>query len=364
MKLKFILAAISVIWLLTILTTAALAQGGTPPPYAGLKNPFPWDDASAQDAGKAIYGQSCLGCHGIKGNNLASYDFSQVTYSQSMEAEPDYYFWVLSEGRLDKGMPPFKSMPEEQRWQVLTYIHSLGQAATAAEPATPVLVSAGDINIKLAAPQQAHSGEQITLKATLSNSSGSPVSDTPVNFYIDMDFFTTGLMQIGEAVTDSQGIATLDYTPRLSGDVRIIASYTNGSTAPVDAEAIVNLIASEEPFYQAEAGIHITAPFPELFIGPPSALDLGEEGNAPASALRLPGSILSWLLLLVFTVMFIWFTYFRVMRQVFMIPLASEIREVNTRLVPMAGIGFVLFVGIVLTLMLITGPYSHLNLMR
>ena len=364
MKLKFLLTFISIISLFLFLGTSALAQDEPPAPYAGLENPFPWDDASSRDAGKTIYSQSCLGCHGINGGNIGAYNFSQASYSQKMEEEPDYMFWALSEGRLNKGMPPFKSLSEEQRWQVLTYIHSLGQAAPETGTETPGLISAEEVSLTLNAPEQAQAGEQLTLKATLSDSSGSPVSDVPVKFFIDTDFFTTGLMEIGEAVTDSQGTATLDYRPRLSGDTRLIASYNNSSTSTIDAEAMVNLIASEEPFYETEAGIRITAPFPELFIGPPSALDLGDEGNAPASAIRLPGSILSWLLLLIFTVMFIWFTYFRVMRQVFMIPLVSEIRDVNTRLVPMAGMGFVLFVGIVLTLMLLTGPYSHLNLMR
>src|SRR3972149_3691551 len=105
MRLRVIFIAVTLSSLLWFLTTAVLAQGEPPSPYAGLKNPFPWSDASAQETGKRVYQQSCLGCHGIKGANLATADFSRRDFPQSLEKRADFYFWVLSEGRLAKGMP-------------------------------------------------------------------------------------------------------------------------------------------------------------------------------------------------------------------------------------------------------------------
>ncbi len=101
-----------------------------------------------------------------------------------------------------------------------------------------------------------------------------------------------------------------------------------------------------------------------MFIGPESALELREMGQAPASAFRLPGGILSWLLLLLATVMLVWATYFRVIYQLFCIPIVSEITDTNTRLVALIGMAAVVVLGILLVLMLITGPYSHPNLLH
>ena len=82
------------------------------------------------------------------------------------------------------------------------------------------------------------------------------------------------------------------------------------------------------------------------------------------TSLRLPGGILSWLLLLVVAIMLIWFTYFRVMYQVFRIPIVSEIRDTDTRLVPLVGLAIVVAFGVFLALLIITGPYSHFHLLR
>ncbi len=70
MKFRLLLSVVFVTFLLWVLTTAVLAQEELPPPYAGLKNPFPWNDAAVQEAGKGLYQQSCLGCHGANGGKI------------------------------------------------------------------------------------------------------------------------------------------------------------------------------------------------------------------------------------------------------------------------------------------------------
>ncbi len=363
MKFRLLLIVLVVTFFLWILAVAVLAQEEPPPPYAGLKNPFPWSDTSAQEAGKGLYQQSCLGCHGANGGNITGADFSAAGYPRSLEERPDLYFWILSEGRLDKGMPPFKSsLSEEQQWQVLTYLWSLGAEVTPPEvtppPPKPPAEGVGGI-LLLTAPEQAQSGQPLTLTATLQDSQSEPIGNVPVKFLIKVDFFTSGLMEIGEVVTNDQGVAVLEYSPSQTGEIQIVARYE-----AIETTTTVSLAESAEPFYQPEAGIHLPAPGQEVFIGPESALELGETGKAPMSALRLPGGILSWLLFLVVTVMFIWFTYFRVMYQVFRIPIVTEIEDTDTRLVPLAGLAIVVVLGILLVLMLITGPYSHFHLSK
>ncbi len=362
-KFKLLLTVVSATLLLWVLAVAVLAQEEPPPPYAGLQNLFPWNDTSAQEAGKGLYQQSCLGCHGVQGKNIAGANFSTADFPQNLEERPDFYFWVLSEGRLDKGMPPFKSsLSEEQRWQILTYLRSLGAVAppeVAPSPAEPPVEVEGGI-LQLTVPEQAQSGQPLTLTAVLQDSQGKPVGNATVRFFINVDFFTTGLMEIGEAVTNDLGMAVLEYTPRLTGDIQILARHEATETATP-----LTLSEPDEPFYHhTEAGLHFPIPGVEVFIGPGTPLELGEEGEAPISVFRPPSGVLSWLSPLLLAVIAIWATYFYVVNQVFRIPVVTEIRDTNTRLVPLVGMTVVLALGIILVLMLITGPYTHSHLLR
>ena len=95
---------------------ADTAPTETPPPlYAGLENPFSWDDVSAQEAGKEEFDHSCAGCHAAPSKAVADrgVDFYAVDYRQSLEERPDFYFWVVSEGRLDTLMPPLGAVFSE-----------------------------------------------------------------------------------------------------------------------------------------------------------------------------------------------------------------------------------------------------------
>jgi mono/diheme cytochrome c family protein len=379
LKFKLLFAAVPITLFLWVMAAAVTAQEEIPSPYAGQENPFSWDDESAISAGQELYKNSCLGCHGADGSNLSDYDFSAAGFTKLLEQKVDFYFWVVSEGRLEKGMPPYKSsLSEEQRWQVLTYLHTLAEEATpevtpepaetaepsetsspAAEPkpSTSLANAEKSDSLLMVLPEQAPSGRPLTITAYLRDGHENPVANETVQFFIKVEFFTSGLMEIGESRTNDQGVAVFQYTPEQTGDLEMVSRSED-----VETSVPLTIVDGDEPFYQAEAGIHLPAPGRELFIGPESARTLGEGGKAPTSAFRLPGGIISWLLLIVLTVMLIWFTYFRVIYQLFRIPIVSEIRDTDTRLLPRAGMVFVVVVGIVLVLMLLTGPYSHFQL--
>ncbi len=111
-----------------------------PPPYAGLENPFSWDDVSAQEAGGVIFHESCAACHIVTDEveEVLGPDFSSVNYRQILEERADFYFWTVSEGRLVNAMPSWEdSLSEEERWQALIYIWSLGSEVPTPTP-TPV----------------------------------------------------------------------------------------------------------------------------------------------------------------------------------------------------------------------------------
>ncbi len=369
MKFKSVLVFVFVAFLLWVLATAVLAQEEpateVPAPYAGLKNPFPWSDTSVHEAGKGIYQRSCLSCHGASGNSVAGSDFSTTDSQQSLEEKPNFYFWVLSEGRMDKGMPSYKSsLSEEQRWQVLTYLWSLGATVSPSEvtppPTKPPAEGVGG-NLQLTAPKHAQSGQPLNLTASLRDNQGEPVRNATVKFFVKVNFFTSGLMEIGEALTNDQGVAIFEYTPRLAGDMQIIAHY--GRDSHLETTTALTLTGPDEPFYQAEAGIRLPALGEEVLIFPKSALE-PEYGSAPMTVYRLPGGILSWLLLLVVAVILIWGTYSLVMHQVLRIASVDDMEDTSTRLVPLIGIAAAVVLVTLLVLMLVTGPYSHLHLLR
>lgn len=364
MKLRLLLISLVATFFLLILGSAVIAQGEPPPPYAGMTNPFSWDDTSVQKEGKGIYQRSCLFCHGDNGANLAEADFSNTNFTQSLEERADFYFWILSEGRLDKGMPPFKStLSEEQRWHVLTYLSSLG-ATTPTEVTTPpseAVAEGENGSLQLTAPEQSRSGQPLTLNVLLKDNQGQPLANAMVQFLVSADLFTSGLMEVGEALTNEQGISVFKYTPRQTGEIDFVARYQT-----LEITTTISLEKSTEPLYQAEAGLpHTLLPLPEIFIGPKSALEPGEGASAPTTGLRIPGDLpflLFWAYLL--TVMLVWGLYLRVMYQVLCIPITSEITDTNTRLLPIIGLVVMAGFIIMLVLIFITGPYTNPHLLR
>jgi mono/diheme cytochrome c family protein len=94
-------------------------------------------DPQATAAGRILFEQHCAECHGEaaeggkKGPSLKAPEIQNV--------EPGAVFWILTNGVVRKGMPVWSKLPEPQRWQLVTYIKSLGVAPTA--PETPFVAT-------------------------------------------------------------------------------------------------------------------------------------------------------------------------------------------------------------------------------
>lgn len=92
-------------------------------------------DPEAVAAGRILFEQRCAECHGDhaeggkKGPSLRA--------SEIQNAEPGAIFWILTNGVVRKGMPVWSKLPEPQRWQLVSFIKSLGlaQARTEGPPA-------------------------------------------------------------------------------------------------------------------------------------------------------------------------------------------------------------------------------------
>jgi mono/diheme cytochrome c family protein len=86
------------------------------------KNPYQ-GDPDALLAGKKLYIQHCSGCHGANArgmNNAVNLRAPAVQNATSGELQ-----WFLRNGSLFHGMPSWSGLPEQRRWQIVTYLKSL-----------------------------------------------------------------------------------------------------------------------------------------------------------------------------------------------------------------------------------------------
>ena len=85
------------------------------------KNPYQ-GDPDALLAGKKLYVQHCSECHGANArgmNNAVSLRTPAV-----QNATPGELQWFLRNGSLFHGMPSWSGLPEQRRWQIVTYLKS------------------------------------------------------------------------------------------------------------------------------------------------------------------------------------------------------------------------------------------------
>ena len=96
------------------------------------RNPMATDpDAIA--AGANLFDQHCAECHGDTGEG--SRKGPSLLKDPVQTATPGALFWLLTNGVVRRGMPVWSRLPEPQRWQLVTYIKSLGAASPTVVPA-------------------------------------------------------------------------------------------------------------------------------------------------------------------------------------------------------------------------------------
>jgi len=121
----FPIAAISAI-LLSFSAAMLLAQDAhfhnAPASSNQLKNPYAGQPTAAA-AGARFYATNCGACHGIKGRGTGS--IPPLSEGPTQSASDGEVFWFITTGAADNGMPSWASLPERQRWQIVTYLKSL-----------------------------------------------------------------------------------------------------------------------------------------------------------------------------------------------------------------------------------------------
>ena len=81
-------------------------------------------DPDAVAAGAILFEQHCAECHGnsAEGTRKAP----SLLTPEVKKATPGTLFWVITNGVVRKKMPVWSKLPEPQRWQLVSYLKSLG----------------------------------------------------------------------------------------------------------------------------------------------------------------------------------------------------------------------------------------------
>ena len=115
-----------------------------------IKNPYAGQQ-SAIDAGKTVYARNCLSCHGktLQGTgNVPSLVDGKLKGVTAGEV-----FWFITKGAKDNGMPSWAFMPEEKRWQVVSYVEAVASGKVTAHVTTAAPAASSNAAIKDPSPK-------------------------------------------------------------------------------------------------------------------------------------------------------------------------------------------------------------------
>jgi glucose/arabinose dehydrogenase len=101
-----------------------------------MKNPYD-GQATAAAAGKTLYTRNCLACHGRSGQGTGNVP---SLVDGKLEGVPQgEIFWFITKGDKDNGMPSWAFLPEKDRWEIVSYVETMGpgKVAVGGAPAAP-----------------------------------------------------------------------------------------------------------------------------------------------------------------------------------------------------------------------------------
>jgi mono/diheme cytochrome c family protein len=105
-----------------------------PAEAAQSQNPYAGQPEAAV-AGRKLYLRRCAQCHAPGGEGKEKAPSLRAPVIQN--AAPGILFWMVKNGNRKNGMPGWAGLPEQQIWQVVTYVKSLGPETRPAEERTP-----------------------------------------------------------------------------------------------------------------------------------------------------------------------------------------------------------------------------------
>ena len=119
------------VFLLAALVCLGIAQTDNPPakkweaPADAAAKPNPEaKNPDAQANGRKLYMRTCIGCHEEDGSGKDT--GAANLRSPEVQAQSDgALFWKVTNGNSEAGMPSFASLPETDRWDVVTFLRTL-----------------------------------------------------------------------------------------------------------------------------------------------------------------------------------------------------------------------------------------------
>ena len=117
-------------WIFSVLMLAAQDAHfhNAPTSSSQQKNPYAGQTAAVA-AGAKLYATNCGSCHGINGRGTGNIP---ALSRGATELAPDgEVFWFITIGSVNNGMPSWATLPESERWQIVTYLKSLKNSASA-----------------------------------------------------------------------------------------------------------------------------------------------------------------------------------------------------------------------------------------
>jgi mono/diheme cytochrome c family protein len=93
-----------------------------PAKWRALKNPYD-SQPGAIAAGEKLFRQHCAECHGD--DALGRGRAANLHAAEVQNAAPGELAWFLRSGNIAHGMPPWAGIPDQRRWQIVTYLRTL-----------------------------------------------------------------------------------------------------------------------------------------------------------------------------------------------------------------------------------------------
>jgi len=112
------------------------------------KNPLEGQQA-AIDEGKTAYARNCLSCHGKAGKGTGN--VPSLVDGKLKDVAPGEVFWFITNGSKANGMPAWAFLPEEKRWQIVSYVEALASGKATGVSAATSPAHAADASLSGAA---------------------------------------------------------------------------------------------------------------------------------------------------------------------------------------------------------------------
>jgi len=233
-----------------------LAEDVTPPPNYVEPTPMPTMGplfpASAPNVenGAAIYAEKCEACHGKtgmgdgeQGKQLPVPVAALGLPATAQKAIPSAWYTMVTQGNLERFMPPFASLNDQERWDVVAYALTLHTT-----------------------PEQIETGKLLCADCAKSFSNQKMMSALSENDLVEMIKNGAGeIPAFGKDFTDDEALAVAAYIRSLT--------FAAPLAAPTDVPATEAVVNAESGTPSAEATLPAEGSTPQAEVTPEATLE-------------------------------------------------------------------------------------------